>query len=298
MGQESDGGSFLSSLPFAKGLKAGKIVLNPSFQVGYQHIGSNLTIPASAAPHGPDEIFVGPMDVSLDHFNFWFGTLGLNVIASPLTLFGLVSGYAPGPFQMTGLIPVSDNQNAVAPAVTLAGSHLNFWSAQCGVGYTICGDYSILAGFAWSHTAAEFTNPSVDSVPLPNQTLQGDVSLDIGVPFIGVQVLREGNYRAALLYSPLARSSGALSLKTTAPRLRELRYSLDQPGSFLAVNGEYYFVFKPPVILSCWLIGSYLNIRGTSDLEFTGAAVPVARDVTITNTQYGISGGFTCALAF
>jgi len=297
MGQEADSGSLLSSLPPFKGLKVGKIILNPSLQVGYQHIGSNMTIPTSAAPHGPNELFVGSMDVILENFNFWFGTAGLNIVSGPLTLFGSVGGYVPGPFQMTGVIPVSNAVGEVEPAVTFTGSHLNYWTAQCGVGYTVYGDISVLAGFAWSHTGAQFTDPRVGSVPLANQTLRGDVLLDIGVPFFGVQVLQEGYYRAALTYSPWAASSGALSLQTTAPPV-DLRYTLNQPGTFLGVNAEYYVFTKSPVVFSGWLIGTYVRLRGSSDLEFTTPGPSTTRDVDITNMQYTLAGGVTLGLLF
>ena len=297
-GQDADGTSLLSSLPLVKGLTAGKIQLNPSMQIGYQHIATNMSLPASAVPRGANQLFIGTIDVTLKDFNFWSGTLGLNVTVSPLTLFGSVGGYAPRLFRMSGVVPVSNALGAAEPDITFTGSHFEFWSAQCGVAYTIWGDYSLLAGYAWSHTAAEFTDPRVGSVPLANQTLRGDVSMNVGVPFIGVQVLQKGYYRAALMYSPLATSSGALSLQTFTPDLADVRYSLNQPGTFVALNAEYYFLFKPPVILSCWFAGTYVNIRGTSDLNFTTAGPTAVRDVTITNTQYGLAGGVSFGVAF
>jgi hypothetical protein len=297
-GGDSGGGSVLSGLPLVKGLAAGKILLNPSVQVGYQHIGTNINLPVSAVPRGPNQIFIGSMDVSLQDFNFWTGTAGLNIIVEKLTLFGSIGGYLPRTFAMSGLVPVSSSLGAVAPNVIFTGSHLQFWAAQCGAAYTIYGDYSILAGYAWSHTAAEFTNPRVGSVPLENQSLRGDVSMNIGTPFVGIQILSKGFYRAALLYSPLARSWGALSLQTFTPDLADLRYSLNQPGTFLAFNAEYYALFKPPVTFSCWFNGTYVNIRGNSDLEFAALGLTAARDVTITNTQYGLAGGVTFGLVF
>jgi hypothetical protein len=297
-GQESEGGSLLSTMPLLKGLKVGKVLLNPSAQIGYQHIGTNLTIPASAAPRGPNELFVGPIDVALQNFNFWNGTVGLNVIAAPVTLFASLGGYLPGPFAMTGTIPVSDNTGTALPSITFRGSRLQFWTAQCGVGYTVCGGMSVLVGYIWSHTGADFDDPSEGSVPLLNQTLRGDVLLDIGIPFIGVQVLQEGHFRGAFTYSPLATSSGALSLQSSSPQLADLRYTLKQPGYFLGITTEYFFVSKPPVSFSGWFTGSYVNIRGTSDLEFTTAGPSVTREVDMTNTQYTLGAGLTLGLVF
>ncbi len=298
MSQDTDGGSFFSNLPLVKGLKARQILLNPSVQVGYQHLGTNMTLPASAVPRGPNQLFIGTMDVTLQDFNFWYGTAGLNVIADKLTLFGSIGGYSPHLFQMQGTIPIENDVGSVAPNVIFTGSNLNFWTAQCGAGYAIAGDLSVLAGYIWSHTAATFSNPRVGAIPLPNQTLTGDVSMNIGVPFMGIQVLEKGVYRGAFMYSPWATSSGTLSLNTTSPEQADLSYSLNQPGNFFALNAEYDFVFQPPVILSCWFLGTYVNIQGSSDLQFTAPVIAAYRDVNISNTQYGLAGGATFALAF
>jgi hypothetical protein len=287
VGQDSEAAGVLSGLPIISGLKAGKILLNPSLQVGYQHIGCNLTLPASAVPRRNNQLFIGTMDVTLKDVNFWFGTAGLNVIAGPVTLFGSVGGYSARLFEMQGTLPISNDVGSVAPNLTFTGSNLNFWTAQCGAGYTIAGDLSVLAGYIWTHTAATFTDPRVGSVPLPNQTLTGDVSMNIGVPFFGLQILQKGYSRAAFMYSPWATSSGTLSLNTTSPEQTDLSYSLNQPGNFFAVNAEYYFLFQPPVIMSCWFLGSYAIIQGSSDLQFTAPIGTASMDVNITNTQYG-----------
>ena len=84
--EDSEGGSFLSSLPLVQKLKAGKIVLNPYAQVGYQHIAANMSIPISADVGVPaGQLEIGTVDVSLQNFDFWYGNLGLNVVAGPLT---------------------------------------------------------------------------------------------------------------------------------------------------------------------------------------------------------------------
>ena len=48
MGEDSATGSFLSNFPLMQELKAGKIILNPYVQIGYQHIGANMSIPISS----------------------------------------------------------------------------------------------------------------------------------------------------------------------------------------------------------------------------------------------------------
>ena len=297
-GQDSENAGFMSGLPILKEFKAGRILINPSVSVGYQHLASNMSLPASTNPRGASQLFIGTMDVTLQDLNFWYGTAGLNVIIDKVTLFGSVGGYSPRLFQMKGTIPISNDVSFVAPNLMMTGSKLNFWTAQLGAGYTISGGFSILAGYLWSHTAATFSDPRVGSIPLPNQTLTGDVSMDIGVPFVGLQILEKGFYRGALMYSPLATSSGTLSLSTISPEMSDIRYTLNQPGNFFAVNAEYFFLFKPPAMLSCWFLGTYVNIRGNSDLQFTAPGIDAVKDVTITNAQYGLAGGATFAVIF
>ncbi len=300
-GGDSEGGSFLSSLPLLQGLKAGKIVLNPYAQVGYQKIAAHMSIPVEADANIPaGQLEIGTVDVSLQNFDFWYGNLGLNVVAGPLTLFGSWGGFSPRLFQFTGEVPISVGSNQALPILEMSGTNFQFWAAQVGAAYTFKKGYSILGGFLWNQTEFRLGDPRQGSVPLPNQTLAGDVFMQVWVPFLGIQVMQEGRYRGAFLYSPLAWSSGSLQLGTTAPLLSNLSYSLNQPGNFAAFNAEYYLLFKPRVTFSLWVNGSLVSIRGTSDLEFTTAAPAVVRskNVTITNTQYLVGGGVTLGLVF
>ncbi len=301
MGEDSSIGSFLSSLPLVQELKAGKIILNPYVQIGYQHIGANMTIPIQSDTGTPvGQLQVGTVDVSLQNFNFWSGTVGLNVIAAPFTLFGSAMGFAPHVFQLSGQLPISLGPFGVTPEFEMTASNFQFWAVQGGAGYEFKKGYSILGGFMWSQMEVEFENPRTASGPLQNQTIQGDVLLKVGVPFLGIQYMQQGYYRAALLYSPFAWSQGALDFRSSQLTLADLNYSLNQPGQFLAVSAEYYLKFAPPVILSMWFNGSLVNIRGSSDLEFTtaGPATFRTKDVLITNTQYLLGGGITFGLVF
>ena len=296
-----DAAGFVAGLPLIRELKAGKISLNPSVQVGYQQIGANMSIPIRADAGVPaGQLQVGTLDVSLNSFNFWSGTVGLNIVAGPLTLFGSAGGFLPHVFQLSGQIPISLGAVAGTPQFEMTASNFQFWTIQGGVGYAIGSGYSILGGIMWSHMAVEFSDPRNAAGPLANQTIRGDVLLKTGVPFIGIQILQQGSYRGAILYSPIAWSSGAMDFRSSQQTLVDLNYSLNQPGKFLAFSGEYYFLFKPPVVCSMWFNASLVNIKGTSELEFTSAGPAASRsnDVVITNTQYSIGGGFTFALAF
>ncbi|MGO9565942.1 MAG: hypothetical protein ACLP5H_00230 [Desulfomonilaceae bacterium] len=301
MGEDSTAGTFLSSLPLIKGLKQGKVLLNPFVQIGYQHIGANMSIPIQSDTGTPaGQLQIGTIDVALNNFDFWSGSVGLNVVTAPFTLFGSVGGFSPHAFTLSGQIPISLGGFGGIPVFQQTASNFEFWTVQGGAAYEFKGGYSILAGFMWSHMEVEFGPPSSGSVPSSNQTIRADMLMKIGVPFIGIQAMQPGYYRAALLYSPLAWSQGALDFRSSQTTLVDLRYSLNQPGQFLAVIAEYFFPMKPPAMLSAWFNGSLVNIRGTSDLEFTSAGPADFRtkDVLVTNTQTSIGGGIPLGVAF
>jgi len=301
MGEDSATGHFLSNLPLVQGLKAGKILLNPCVQIGYQHIGANMSIPIQSDTGTPaGQLQIGTIDVSLKDFNFWSGTVGLNVVAAPFTLFGSVGGFSPHVYTLSGQIPISLGAAGGNSVFQQTASNFEFWTVQGGAAYEFKGGYSILAGFMWSHMEVEFGPPSNDSGASPNPTVRADMLIKIGVPFVGIQAMQPGYYRAALLYSPVAWSQGALDFRSSQGTLVDLRYSLNQPGQFLAVIAEYFFPMKPPATLSAWFNGSLINIRGSSDLEFTtaGPAVFRTKDVLLTNTQTSIGGGITLGIVF
>lgn len=299
-GGDSDSGSLLSTIPLVKGLKLGKVMLNPNVQIGYQQIGANMSIPIEAGAGTPvGELQIGTVDVALKDFNFWSGTLGLNVVAGPLTLFGSAGGFQPHAFRLSGQVPISLGPLGATPEFSMDASNFQFWTIQAGASYTIGGGYSILGGIMWSHMEVEFDNPQSASGS-PNPTLRGDVLMKTGVPFVGIQVMQEGYYRGAILYSPIAWTSGALAFRSSQVPLADLSYSLNQPGKFLAFSAEYFFRLPPPVMLSVWFNSSFVSIKGNSDVEFTTAGPSVFRtkDVTVTNTQYLVGGGFTFGLIF
>ncbi len=296
-----ESGSFLSSLPLVQGLKLGKILLNPYAQVGYQTIGGNMSIPIESDKGTPSgQLQIGTLDVSLKNFNFWSGTVGLNITAGPLTLFGSAGGFIPHVFQLSGEIPISLGALGGTPQFAMTSSNFQFWTIQGGAGYAIGGGFSIVGGIMWSHMEVAYIDPRNGAGPLPNQTIRADVLLKTGVPYLGVQIMQQGSYRGAILYSPVAWSNGAMDFRSSQQTLVDLRYSLNQPGKFLAINGEYYLPFPSPVMSSIWFAASLIDIKGNSDLEFTTAGPSTFRtkDVTITTTQYAIGGGVTLGLIF
>ena len=101
--------------------------------------------------------------------------------------------------------------------------------------------------------------------------------------------MQQGYYRAALLYSPVAWSQGALDFRSSQQTLADLSYSLNQPGQFCGSDCRILFYVRPSGELSMWFNGSLVNIRGTSDLEFTTAGPAVFRTRDVTHHEHAIS---------
>ncbi len=248
----------------------------------------------------PNQLQIGTLDVTLNDFNFWSGTVGLNIINGPFTLFGSAGGFSPHLFTLSGELPISVGVAGGVPQFQQTGSNFQFWVVQGGAAYEMRKGYSLLAGFMWNQMEVQFGNTRSAAGPSPNQTLYADVLLNVGAPFFGLQVSQEGTFMASVIYSPFAWSTGNMDFRSWQTVVSDLHYTMNQPGTFLAATGQYYFPVPLPAMFSMWFTGSLVNLKGSSDLEFTtaGPATYRAKDVTISNTQYVVGGGLTLGLVF
>jgi hypothetical protein len=299
--------SFSSLLPtglFQGGFSLGGVIMNPFAQIGYQWNGVNLDVPINAEfdplPLDPNShLALGTMDVVLEDYNFWTGTIGLNAIMSPaLTLFGSAIGLLPRSFTQTGKLPISVGPLGFTPNITMTGTNFESWTLQCGASFGIGGGYSVLAGSLWQYTSMVYEDARNASREL-NPTLRQDFLLKNWAPFIGFQMLQAGNYRAAVIYSPLLTSSGAINIRTTSPNMADLSYNLNQPGYLLSVVGEYFLPLPPPTTFSFWFNGAISSIKGSSDVSFVSGAISrsgIVSDFSL--NQYSLSGGISAGLIF
>lgn len=297
-------GSILGNIPVLGGLVEEKILLNPFAMIGYQKTGVNMTVPMNVDndpfPNITDaHLKLGSIDVNLEDFNFWFGTAGLNVILSPrLTLFGSVSGYLPKTFLEYGRQPVSFGPASASYEFTMTGHGLELWNIQCGLSIGVIPGYSVLLGSLWQHTSMKFEDMRVGSLPV-NSTLKQDFMLKNWAPFVGLQYLAPGSYRASVIYSPLVTSWGNLKSYTTSPRITTLTYTLNQPGYLFGVTGEYFIPVAKTTTLSVWLTGAASVISGDSEAHLESASISLNRTARVLNiSQYSLGGGFTLGLTF
>ncbi len=241
----------------------------------------------------------GTSDVALKNFNFWTGTVGLNAIISrDLTIFASASGFLPHTFRQVGKLPFSLGPFGFAPEIDFTGSNLECWTMQCGISLGNWGGGSFLLGSLWQYTSMRYDDMTIFGHP-GNPTATQDFLLKNWAPFIGLQYMEAGIFRAAVIYSPFMTSSGSLDSRTIAPIMSDLSYNLNQPGYLVSVTGEYFLPMKPPASFSLWFIGAASSLKGSSDVGFVAGNISrtgVVSDLTL--TQYSLGGGLNAAITF
>ena len=220
-----------------------KVLLNTYFQFGYQLNAVNLGVPVNVQfdpiPNDPiAHLAIGTSDVALRNFNFWTGTVGLNAIINrDLTIFASAGGFLPHTFRQEGKLPFSLGPLGFAPEINFTGSNLECWTIQCGLSLGNWGGGSLLLGSLWQYTSMRYDEMTILGRP-GNPTATQDFLLKNWAPFIGLQYMEAGLFRAAVIYSPFMTSSGALDSRTITPIMSDLSYNLNQPGYLVSVTGD------------------------------------------------------------
>jgi hypothetical protein len=269
-------------LPCASSIQESKppgVILNPYVQVGFQHLGVNLTFPINAErvlPIGSLEI--GPLDAALKDARFWQGNLGLNAIVSPkVTFFALAGGFSPRLLLVPAEVPIALGPASLTANLEFTASNFEVWLIQLGAAYSLMPGFSIIGGLYWDHTSLEIADPRQEAVPIENQTLRGDIQAKTWFPFIGVQVT-DPRFVASLIYSPVAVTNMKTALRSSQNRLVDLRYSWNKPGQFLGFTAQYNLPFPPPVAANLWVQGTWMHVEGTVALEFESSDPVISRE--------------------
>lgn len=297
-------GGALSSLPLPAAVQGSleSIKLNPYAQVGYTHVGCNMTIPIAGElidPGGGFGLEIGGLDLFFEDFNVWTATVGLNAVLTPkISAFCMAVGAAPRLLPASGTVPISTTLGGTEAEITFTASDLEIWAFQAGMGYGLMPGYSVIAGYYWDHTSVALSDPRQGSIPLANQTLKADLIAKSRIPFIGLQI-QDPSYVGIFTYSPLAWVDVTFALRNSQTRLQELSYSWNKPGQSLTAYLQYNAT-PPPTIISLWCTGSWLHVRGPGQLEFESIPPNIARekDSTATMGKYSYGGGISVGMMF
>jgi hypothetical protein len=284
-------------LPGLPGISLGQVKLKPFAQVGFQRVGSNLTLPVEAERLLPfiGALQIDTMDITLKDANFWSGTAGVNVTAGELfSLFAAGGGILPRTFAISGEVPVGVGPLAAVPVLDFTSTRAESWFLQVGGGLG-----PIIAGMYWDHFIFELSDPRIGSVPLANQTLRGDTITKSACPFFGIVIPASGAM-ATLIYSPWAWSNTVIALRSSENRQTELNYSWNKPGNFVSATFQYDTTLLSSSSFGLWANYTWMKVEGDAELEFENSAPAISRtkDVTATMTRYVLGGGITLGIQF
>jgi hypothetical protein len=297
-------GSF-GQLAGLNSFKIGKILVNPFAQVGYTKVASNIVFPISVEQVIPNDnvLQVGPMELLLQDASFWTGNIGLNAVINPqFALFGSAGGFAPKPVNTPTILPTRINGVSLPSEMDFTGERVKYWNAQVGGSYTFWGGVSLLGGYFWDDFTLVAVDPRIGGIPFPNQTLRSDFIVETGAPFIGLQYSNEpGKYRAALLYSPLARCDLKMPIRNSLRGQSQLEYTIDKPGQLLIGTAEYDQFLNKMSYFSLWLNGLWMEAKGSGELNFVSNAPSININRSLTNvsvTKYSLGFGLGLGIFF
>ncbi len=291
---------------FAQGLMPGgcgslcslaeNVKVNPYAQVGFQWVGSNLNLPTRNGPPPVQSLNIGTLDISLKDANFWTGIAGVSVVADEkYSFFAAAGGFLNRPFVTSGIVPVSVDNVATSATLEFTNTKVESWFIQTGIGLG-----PVLFGLYWDHFAFALSDPRLQSGPIDNQTMRGDILTRTFAPFIGL-ALPAGGATLTVTYSPLAYSNTALALMNSRNNLSELRYTWKKPGDLLNATLQYNTPLSSSTTFGLWSNCSWMRMRQNAELEYQSTLLsntPITRTVLATMTKYVVGGGVTLGINF
>jgi len=327
------GGSLFASVPGLGSIDVGGMRLMPNVRVGYQKIGLNfnLPVPSGIAFFGDNS---APIDLQLTDANVWVGAVSLEGRVSPrLSLF--LNGEANAK-RNSGAITNEEPLQHISGLVPSqwTASQLEWWSIGVGGTYAISNDIAIVGGLRREHLSFGLTDPrDAAGVPINTQlsvpgivllTLENaaDFQLKLWVPYVGIQFSGQ-SYRARLNWSPFLGASVKLPDQLiqnifvfVAPGVTvlqdfEWKYSMNRTGTLLEGDFEYDLRFSANAAVKLWAKGSWLQVRGSGNLDqivdqfiaIGGVPIPIPQasgssSDTATLARYVTAAGLAAELAF
>jgi hypothetical protein len=272
--------------------------VNTFIQVGFQWIGSNMTLPPlleSIPLPPPFSLTLGDADWQLKDANFWSGTVGFTVVASDMySLFGSMGGLLDRPFVASGLFPVTFTGISAENKLQFSSTNVESWFIQGGFGVG-----PLIAGLYWDHFGFSMSDPRNQAGPLPNQTIRGDVITKSFCPFVGVSI-PSGGATATVIYSPLAYSKATMAMRNSNSGFSETEYSWNKPGQFVSAMFQYNTPLTSSLSFGLWANYLWMKIKGDGDVTFSSSArpAPIGRAVTLYMGKYALGGGLSLGYNF
>ncbi len=273
------------------------VKINPYAQVGFQRVGTNLTLTSQTQPPPVLPLNIGPLDIVFKDGNFWAGTAGITILAyDKYSLFGAAGGFFRRQFITSGTVPASvDNLGSTSGTVSFTNKNVESWFAQTGIGLG-----PVLLGLYWDHFAFTLGDPRSQNGPIANQSLRGDLLTKTFAPFIGFALPARGAM-LTVTYSPFAYSNTALALMNSQNAMSELRYTWNKPGNLLNAILQYNTPLSSVVSGGVWANGSWMRMSSDVEMDFQNTPVPLilrSKTVSASMTKYVVGGGVTLGINF
>ncbi|MCL5126699.1 MAG: hypothetical protein M1511_19845, partial [Deltaproteobacteria bacterium] len=299
---------YISAIPGIGNLQLASVKVAPFVQVGYENIGLSLNLPSGINYN----LYAGPtsLDLTFQDSGVWVGSVGLEARFLS-TLFLAIEADANARKNIN--VFTGEDVSWVTPApYSWAGSQLQWWDVDGMVGYTFCRNWSALVGVRYDHLTVGLENP-VDAQGMPQNSspylsVTGDVIVKTWIPYIGLQ-FNERNYKASLIYSPLASTQvinpqTLIKDRSISYKQNTIEWDFAKTGSFL----EGYFEYDVPVLkdwqIGLWAKGTWMKFIGpgswrTSDNSSDDSPRFISMDTTTgtLNTQ-SLGGGVAATLTF
>lgn len=306
----------LSAIPGIGNVDLGRVKVVPFVQVGYKNIGLNLNLPFNITPV---DQFGNPMsappalDLMFRDTGVWVGSIGLDTrLSSDLFLTLRADGNTSK--NISAVTGENYPWGGIQPPYTWGGSGFQWWDVDGMVGYMFYRQWSIVGGLRYDKLTVSLANPvdqtgtPINAPPQITQISQ-DISVKTWIPYAGLQLTGQ-NYRALLLYSPLASPQvlAPQSITATLPGFFTdsslYNYKFANNGSFLDGYFEYNVPIRESLLFGLWARGTWMRFRGDGNWNFVNSFVPPPSSVvnpqstTGTLSTYGLSGGISASLIF
>ncbi len=305
--------SSASPMPWPYRIDLTKIKFTPSFKLGYQRMGMNLTVPIPfRISLGGEDTYEGDtVKLTLPEVNLWIAEAGLDVRATPdLTMY--VSG--AGNLIQNLFMSLSGGSENSADASTWKTHSLTWLEIEGGMRYNHWSSLAVVSGLRWDHFDLTIKDPDVLTKVNVGayrnlNLLTGDILSGLWIPYVGAE-LRFKDLKATLIgttYAPAllrVRTRLRADIQQTYNFLGESTITMKSAAMFVEARLEYKIRIRDKTGLSLWGKGSWLTTQGGGRLEsgygttHSGLTVGIGSDRHLRFSRFSLGGGTALKMSF
>jgi hypothetical protein len=315
------GAQSLPTIPGIGNIDLGYVKFVPFVQAGYKNIGFSLNLPFNVTPVQGGSAFYAPpsLDLKFQDAGVWVGSVGVDARFLP-TLFFILTGEASARKSIAVYAGENFPWYGQPNPFLWSGTQLQWWDIDGMSGYTFYNNWSAVVGLRYDYLTVGLAN-GVDATGTPlnfaipgfYDTVTGNIIVKTWIPYIGLR-LRERNYNALLIYTPLASSKVVTPQTVLAaesapykPYVDNVTFEWDfaRTGSFLEGLFEYDVPVFKDLHLGLWARGTWMKFIGSGNWQMSEYASPPppppANSIDSLSgslNTYSLGGGIAASLTF